>query len=770
VQLERGPLLADDTLTGTHWCDRHSALIDAWLAALFEASVESGRESDGNITGVALVAVGGYGRSELCPQSDLDVMLLHAGRRDIAAVAERLWYPIWDAGLKLGHSVCTAREALSLADADLDNATALLSVRHLAGDQALTDDLAARGLRQWEQRAKRWLQDLVNRVELRQAQAGEVAFMLEPDLKEGRGGMRDVHSLHWAEAAHNVLLEHDETSLREAYAVLLGARVELHRRTGRPSNVLALQEQDAVAEALGETDADALMANVAGAARAIAWTSDDAWRRVRSSLRGPLGRVGRRDRVVAPGLTLRDGEIHLDRDADASADPLLVLRAAVQAATHETVIERGSLERFVAEAPEVPDPWPAGARGLFVDLLLTGSHAIPVIEALDHRGVWVRVLPEWEPVRSRPQRNAYHRYTVDRHLLETVANAAERAANVDRPDLLVVAALLHDLGKRDQGDHVEVGVELARRLGTRLGYSDHDVDVLAELVANHLLLSEVATRRDLDDPTTANRAAAQVSSVSALHLLAALTEADSLATGPAAWGTSKAQLVALLVDRMELVLEGGEPEGIHVADFPTQEQLARLAQAETLIEGRGDLLTVMTDDRPGIFSKVAGVLALQGLDVTSAAAYSSSDARALAEFRVVDRVRGEPPWERVERDLLLALDGRLALQARVAERARAYAGRSRPVWRPPTATVRFDNEASETATVIDVYAGDGIGVLYRITRALAELDVDIRSARVQTLGAQVVDAFYVVDRHGAKVTDADAKAEIERSILHHLSA
>jgi [protein-PII] uridylyltransferase len=761
VQLERGPLLADDSLTGAPWCERHTALIDSWLADLFEPAASAG---------AALVAVGGYGRSELCPQSDLDVMLLHAGRKDIAAIAERIWYPIWDTGIKLGHSVCTVREALTLADSDLDSATSLLSARHIAGDESLTADLAARALRQWEQRSKRWLQDLANRVEERHAQAGEVAFMLEPDLKEGRGGLRDVHSLHWAEAAHNVLLEHDEASLDGAYAVLLGARVELHRRTGRPSNVLALQEQDGVAAALGEPDADVLMAKIAAAARSIAWTSDDAWRRVRSSLRGPLGRIGRRDRVLGPGLVLRDGVVHLEADASPAEDPLLVLRAAAAAARHETVIERASLERLVSDAPALSDPWPREARELLVELLLAGTPAISVIEALDHRGVWVRILPEWAPVRSRPQRNAYHRYTVDRHLLETVANAAALASRVDRPDVLVMAALLHDLGKRDTGDHVEVGVELARTLGPRLGFAPDDVDVLAELVEHHLLLSEVSIRRDLDDPATSRRVAEQISSLSTLQLLAALTEADSLATGPAAWGPAKAQLVALLVERVTHVLEGGEPEGIEVAEFPSPQQLERLAGPGDHIEALDKVLTVMTDDRPGIFSKVSGVLALHGLDVVSAAAYSSDQGRALAEFRVVDPVRDAPPWDRVERDLRRALDGRLALQARVAERVRAYAGRQPGGWRPPGATVHFDNHASQAATVIDVTAGDGIGVLYRITRALAELDVDIRSARVQTLGEAVVDAFYVVDRHGGKITDPETEAEIERSILHHLSA
>src|SRR4051794_19745191 len=308
VQLERGSLLADNSLTGAAWCASYSALVDDWLASLLARALDSEQTSDA--AGMALVAVGGYGRAELCPQSDLDVMLLRSPRRDVKAVSERVWYPIWDAGVKLGHSVCTQREALELADNDLDSATALLSARHIAGDASLTTDLKAAARSQWERRSKRWLEDLAARVDARHAQAGEVAFMLEPDLKEGRGGLRDVHSLHWAQAARAILLEHDEVSLAIAYDTLLDARVELHRRTGRASNVLALQEQDGVADALGLDDGDTLMAGVAAAARAITWTSDDAWRRIRSSLRGPSGRSAKREQPLADGLILRSGEVH----------------------------------------------------------------------------------------------------------------------------------------------------------------------------------------------------------------------------------------------------------------------------------------------------------------------------------------------------------------------------------------------------------------------------------------------------------------------------
>jgi [protein-PII] uridylyltransferase len=681
-------------------------------------------------------------------------------------ISERVWYPIWDAGLKLGHSVCTPREALDIAEEDLDTATALLSARHVAGDASLTMDLRTAARSQWERRSKRWLEALDARVEARHAQAGEVAFMLEPDLKEGRGGLRDVHSLHWAQAARVILLESDESNLALAYDTLLDARVELQRRTGRPSNLLAVQEQDGVADALGFVDSDTLMGDLASAARTIAWTSDDAWRRVRSSRRGPLGRVGTRDRVLGEGIVLRDREVHLAIDVDPATDLLLGLRAGMLAAEHAIAIDRDSLERLAARTVALPDPWPPGGRELLVRALLAGADAIPVIEALDHRGIWARILPEWEPVRSLPQRNAYHRFTVDRHLLEATAHAAGMAGQVDRPDLLVMSALLHDLGKGSPGDHTTIGVELARRLATRIGFRPHDVDVLAELVGNHLLLSEVAVRRDLDDPATIQRVAERVSSIETLQLLAALTEADSRATGPAAWGPSKAQLVALLVQRVMALMSGTYIEADQLPEFPSRTHRALLDGGGTQIVSAAHVLTVVTDDRPGIFCKVAGVLAFHGLDVVSATA-SSADGRALSEFGVSDPFRAETPWPRVERDVEAALSGRLAVDARVADRARTY-NKLSGVWRAPITQVRFDNAASDAATVIDVHTVDGVGVLYRITRALTEFDVDIRSARVQTLGTQVVDAFYVLNRTGDKITDPSTEAEIERAIIQAL--
>ena len=754
----RDELLADRSHSGAALCRSLSSVTDAWLQGLCAVAAETTDEP------AALVAVGGYGRGELAPGSDLDLLLLHDSRRGVNAMAEALWYPIWDAGLKLGHSVRTVKEAGRLAGDDLTVATSLLDVRHLAGESRLTDQLRDQSMRQWRKHSRRWLGDLATVVEQRHRTAGEVAFLLEPNLKDGRGGLRDVHALHWAEQAEMVLLEGDRDSLRQAYDVLLGARVELHRATGRPGDVLLLQEQDAVAERLGLTDADQLMAMVSAAARTIAWTSDESWRRVTSTLAGPASGGFRRDHPVATGVVLRDGEIHLSDAARPSHDPALALRVGAAAAHHGTRIDRSSLDRLAAETPPMPSPWPVGARDDLVALLLEGAAAIPVLESLDQRGLLVRVLPEWAPVRSKPQRNAYHRFTVDRHLWETAANAAELVGRVHRADLLVLGALFHDLGKGEPGDHTENGIAAVERIGPRLGLSPADVGVLVQLIRHHLLLPDVATRRDLTDDATIESVAVAVGSPLVLELLAALTEADSIATGPSAWGPWKAELVSELVDRVGSVLGGGAVAEATWSLFPSLEVLALMGAGATVVVAADDRVTTVAPDRLGLFSRVAGVLALHGLDVLGAQAHSDEQGMAASEFRVAVPAHGVE-WDRITTDLERALAGQLAIEARLAERARTYRRGRATAATPATRQVRVDNEASSNSTVVEVLAPDRVGVLYRITKAMAEVGLDIRHARVQTLGHEVVDTFYV--RAGDdKVSSPYHLRELERAVRH----
>jgi [protein-PII] uridylyltransferase len=758
----RAAVVADASLRGRALCRALAAVTDGWLAERFTEA------TGGSDRGLALVAVGGHGRGELAPGSDLDLWLLHEPRRDgVAAVADRLWYPVWDAGVKLGHSVRTARQALALADGDLDTATAALSVRLVAGDPAVVAPVLERALRGWRSHARRWLPVLARRMAERATEAGEVAFLLEPDLKEGRGGLRDVHALRWVEAARPVLSPGDDDALAAAEDVLLDVRVALHRPGGRASDVLLLERQDEVAVALGDVDADALVSRVAEAARTVAWTADEAWGRVASWLAGPGGRLLRRDRPLAPGVLLREGEVRLETDADVGSDPALLLRAGAAAAETGARLHRGSLDRLAAEAPVLEGPWPAGAREALVGLLGAGRRGIPVLEALDQRRLLERVLPEWSVVRGRPQRNALHRFTVDRHLCETAAEAAALTGTVPRPDLLLVGSWLHDIGKGHPGDHTEVGIRLMSDIAPRMGFDADDSATLVDLVRHHLLLPEVATRRDLSDDRVVAGVAEAVGSLQTLSLLAALSEADSRATGPGAWSVWKAELLATLVERAAAVLRG---EVVAGADgFPDAEAEELLRARATVVRGAGDGLLVVAPDRPWVVSRVAGALALRGLAVLSADA-AATDGMAAARLRV--ELDGETvDWDRVAIDVRRALDGRLALEARLAERSRVTVRRRAAVTAlaaPPS--VRLDNAASDTWTVVEVRAPDRPALLYRVTRALAELDLELGLAKVSTLGAEVVDSFYVRTAGGTKVADRDHQREVQRAVLHALTS
>jgi [protein-PII] uridylyltransferase len=418
------------------------------------------------------------------------------------------------------------------------------------------------------------------------------------------------------------------------------------------------------------------------------------------------------------------------------------------------------------------DPWSDATRQALVALLALGRPAVDKIESLDQHGLLVRLIPEWAAVRNKPQRNAYHRFTVDRHLLEAAALAAELTDTVERPDLLLIGALLHDIGKGFPGDHTAVGIEVVDRVATRMGFPPDDVEVLVDLVRHHLLLPDTATRRDLDDPTTIERVARAAGNRTTLHLLAALTEADSRATGPSAWGPWKAGLVADLVERADKVLQGE-------AAAPALPALLLAAHRDLIEEVRATGLPsvslqppqviVAAPDRPGIFSSVAGALALNGMDVR--AANVAGEEGVAVEVFTVEVARGTwPDTAKLREDLAAVLTDRLAIGERLSERERIYPVRRRSAAHLPVSEVTVDNDASETATVLEVRAPDEIGLLHRITRALFEADLDVVSARVSTLGEIVVDAFYVRASGGGKVNDAARLSAITAAIEEEIGS
>lgn len=526
--------------------------------------------------GVALVAVGGYGRGELSPRSDLDLLLLHDGSLKpaaLAALADRLWYPVWDMGLALDHSVRTPAEALKTAGDDLKVTLGLLDARHVAGDAALTSALRTAVFADWRNRAARRLPELRELGRERAERHGELQFLLEPDLKEARGGLRDATALRAVAASW--LADAPREGLDRARARLLDTRDVLHLTTGRATDRLALQEQDQVAAALGLLDADTLLREVYEAARTLAYATDVTWREVDRVLRARGGRrgaarlrslIGSGQRgpaartPLADGVVEQDGEVVLARTARPARDPVLPLRAAAAAAQAGLPLSLHAVRLLAAQAPPLPVPWPDEAREQLVTLLGAGEATVPVWESLEAEGFITRLLPDWERVRCRPQRNAVHRWTVDRHLVESAVRAAALTRRVGRPDLLLVAALLHDIGKGwpdGPGGHSATGETIARDMARRIGFPPADADVLAALVRHHLLLVETATRRDLDDPATVRLVADAVGDRGTLELLHALTEADALATGPAAWSAWRASLVADLARRVDAALAGG---------------------------------------------------------------------------------------------------------------------------------------------------------------------------------------------------------------------
>ncbi|WP_415943866.1 [protein-PII] uridylyltransferase [Streptomyces sp. 067-1] len=781
-------------------------LTDDWLAGLFGAGT-------GGHAGVALVAVGGYGRGELSPRSDLDLLLLHDGRDDqaVAALADRLWYPVWDLGLDLDHSVRTPQQARKTAAEDVKVQLGLLDARHLAGDLGLTASLRTAVLADWRNQAPRRLPELRDLCAERAERQGELRFLLEPDLKEARGGLRDATALRAVAASW--LADAPREGLADARRRLLDVRDALHLATGRATDRLALQEQDEVAAGLGLLDADALLRQVYEAARVISYAGDVTWREVgrvlrarsvRPRLRAMMsGRNGGKPAAerspLAEGVVEQDGEVVLARTARPERDPVLPLRAAAAAAQAGLPLSLHAVRRLAATARPLPTPWPAEAREQLVTLLGSGRPTVQVWEALEAEGLVTRLLPDWERVRCRPQRNAVHLWTVDRHLIETAVRAAGFARRVHRPDLLLVAALLHDIGKGWPGDHSVAGETIARDVAARIGFDGADAAVLATLVRHHLLLVETATRRDLDDPATVRAVAEAVGTERTLELLHALTEADALATGPAAWSSWRGSLVADLVKRVAAVL-AGEPPAEAEAAAPTAEQerlaveafrtggpvLALRARTEPPAgsaepgaakdagpEPLGVELLIAVPDQAGVLPAVAGVLALHRLTVRTAELRSLplpdgvDGSVLLLDWRVAAQYGSLPQAARLRADLVRALDGTLDTAGRLAERDAAHP-RRRGV-EPPPPRVTVAPAASRLATVIEVRAQDAPGLLFRLGRALEAAGVRVRSAHVSTLGANAVDAFYVTRGDGVPLPGEEA-ASVAREVEESLRA
>ncbi|HUE35227.1 MAG TPA: [protein-PII] uridylyltransferase [Mycobacterium sp.] len=773
--LARGAGELDSAALRQAWGDLH----ESWLIAkATQIGITAG-------SGFSIVATGSLGRRELVPYSDLDLLLLHDGMPTdtVRQVADQLWYPLWDANIRLDHSVRTVAETLRVAGADVSAGLAMLDARHIAGDEQLSARLIEGVRGQWRTGIRSLFGELVEETHARWRRIGEIAHRAEPDLKLGRGGLRDLQlldALAIAQLADRLAVGRPENplgSLTDAHLTLLNVRTELHRVSGRGHDLVLAQFADEISAALHIGDRFDLSRTLSDAGRTVSYRVDAGLRTAGNALpRRGISAIRRRPRrPLDEGVVEYDGEIVLARDARPQSDPMLLLRVAAASASNGLPIAVSTLSRLADSAAELPTPWPREALDNLLVLLAAGPDTIAVIETLDRTGLWVRLFPEWAAIRDLPPRDVIHIWTVDRHSAEVVSRARIFTTRVARPDLLLLAALVHDLGKGRGVDHSVLGAELITQIGTRLGIWPSDIELLAKLVRHHLLLSIVATRQDLNDPQTIATVCETLDGDPVLlDVLHALTEADSLATGPGVWSDWKASLVGDLVRRSRMAMIG---EPLPHADPLDPEYLSLAADQKVHVELRPGSsqrlyhVVVIAPDQRGLLSKAAGVLALNSLRVHSASV-NIHEGSAISEF-VVSPHFGSPPAAGLLRQQLVgALGGEVDVLGTLEQRNSTE--NPRPVGEAPTAVPVHGStapprilwlEGAPDRSLVEVRASDRTGLLALLTGALEHAGADIDWAKVTTLGSMVDDVFCV-----SLPDHADARNVVEQQLLAVLGA
>ena len=729
---------------------------DRYLSQLFHKAVKAHGEAELGKE-IALAAVGGYGRGELSPGSDLDILFIHSGRvssEKLKALVNEVLYPLWDTK-SVDYSVRTRSETRDAATSDLRVATGLLDIRLITGNSDLVANVQSDALELWRKNAKENLQDLHKSLQERHTRAGELAYLLEPDLKEARGGLRDIQALRAIALSGAVTVPLEKISWAES--TLNNVRESLHIASGRGKDRLLFQEQDKVAQLLKYADADAMMGDVARAARSVDYLLDYTWHTLEHKGKDGLGRILKRPRVatVAKNVSASNREIVIDPFTSFNEDPVVGLRAAATAAqlglplSLDTCTELS--EALKKGEGMLSNPWPREARELLIALIGAGEAMVGIFEILDQEEIIFHWIPEWMSVRSLPQRNALHRHTVDRHMVETAVHAAALTRKVQRPDLLLFAALFHDIGKGTQEDHSERGVRLIEPIAQRIGFDAKDIEVLKNLVLHHLLLSSTATRRDLDDPATIASVVSVIPDVNTLELLHALSIADGEATGSAGWSEWKATLVNDLVQRVKRAMAGAE-----VAQQPevSQEQIAQAEKGVlrvTLEEhSSGYAIEVISPDKPGLLSIVAGVFNISRLDVKSARTKTLGNSAVMYWIVTPEPHAPEITDTKLHELIAAALVDSKDVEEKLFARAAAYA--SIPTIPVPDPEVEIFTDAATDATVIEVRSHDRPGLLFRIGAAITQSKIDIRSAIVTTLGAEAIDTLYVTELTGGPLS------------------
>jgi [protein-PII] uridylyltransferase len=800
---------------------------------------------------VAVLAVGGYGRAEMAPHSDVDLLFLTPWKITpwAESVIESMLYMLWDLRLKVGHASRTVKDCLRLAREDITIRTALLEYRFVAGHAPLAEDL---GERLWNDLFRNTGPEfieakLAERAERHRRQGGQ-RYVLEPNVKEGKGGLRDLQTLYWIGkylhrvpspeglVAAGLFTQEEFETFARAETFLWAVRCHMHHVTKRATDQLTFDLQVLVAERMGYVDA--------GGRRAVEHFMQDYFRH--ATRVGELTRIFltelearhakpeasikglfRRKKRVRPGLKLVQGRIDVESASDFVADKLNLLRIFEEALRTGYLLHPDAMRLIAANLNRIDDDMRSDPEAvqIFLDLLLKHGNPERALRRMNELGVLGAFIPEFEPIVAMMQFNVYHHYTVDEHTIQCISTLAQiergelieelpvasriLADGVNRR-ILYMALFLHDMGKGRPEDHSILGAQIARRVAPRLGLSAEESETVEWLVRYHLLMSDIAQKRDLSDPRTVRDFAKAVKTRERLDLLTVLTVCDIRGVGPGTWNNWKAMLLRQLYRDTATALEGGleslnraqredeakralrdvltdwEPKELraetarHYAPYwqglttETQAVFARLLRGLRDDEIRIDLHPEVARDatracfaladHPGIFSRLAGALALVGANVVDARTYTSKDGYATAVFWIQD-VEGKPyevaKLPRLRGMIDKTLNGEI--KARDALKDRDKVRKRESQFRFPTHIV-FDNEGSEIYTIIEVDTRDRPGLLFDLTRTLAVNNIYIASAVIATYGAQVVDTFYVKDMFGLKLHTKSRQEALERKL------
>lgn len=842
----------------------NSFLVDQMVRILFDMATQQVYRAPNlsKAEKMSVIAVGGYGRSTLAPFSDVDLLFLMPYKETpfIEQVVEFMLYMMWDMGLKVGHATRSVGECIRLAKTDVTILTSLLDARWLWGDQELFAEFQARFKSDLIERGgPAFVEAKMAERDARHERMGDSRYVVEPNIKEGKGGLRDLQTLFWlvrhlygvshiAELAeHDVFTEQDISRYSKARDFLWTVRCRLHYLAGRPEERLTFDVQKTIGEAMGYAADRAGISGVERFMKHYFLIAKDV---------GDLTRVlcavleeqhKKRTIFRLPGLHLRrvriegfqtgGGRIMVENDHAFADDPIKILRIFKEAHEHDLDIHPGALHlisqnlnlinKDLRESPE--------ANCIFMDILTAAKDPEISLRRLNESGVFGRFIPDFGRIVAQMQYDMYHTYTVDEHTIRAIGILARLEAGqlvADVPTMsqavseigsrraLYVAVLTHDIAKGRAGDHSELGAQVALKLCPRLGLTPEETETVCWLVEHHLMMSDTAFKRDIEDGKTIQDFVNVVQSVERLRLLGCLTVVDIRAVGPTTWNNWKSGLLRGLYQRALEILSGDrvmdnraarinaakddlraaltdwhEDElAAHIAtgypgywlayDTGTHARHAQIvAEAkrqnkDLYIDTRHDVefeyteVTVYTPDHPGLFSKIAGAMALSGANIMDAKIVTFSDGMALDSFSFLDAtdkayaspVRLERLWTRIE-DVIA---GKLHIDAELAKAG----GARTPSWEQAFRVqprVLIDSQASNTDTVIEVNGRDRVGFLYDVTAALYELGLKISSAHVTTYGERVVDSFYVKDVFGLKLAHADKEKIIQARLLEVLT-